>query len=72
MYNTPMMDLNQPEDSDDPEIGELKAWLSRASGECLAYLKGATEALLFVQENHGFPSDFDTLGFEKRGAGLGL
>ena len=67
MYNTSMMYLTQPDDSDDTDIRELKVWLSRVSGEYLVCLKGALKALLFIQENHCLPSDLDTLGFEKRG-----
>ena len=67
MYNTPMMDFSQQADLDDPDISELKSQLSKISGECLAYLKGAAEALLFVQENHGLPSEMDKFRLEKGG-----
>jgi len=36
-----------------PEITLLREWLPRISGEKRAYIKGASEALLYMQENQG-------------------
>ena len=67
-----MVDSKTTQEFDDPEISQLKEWLSMVSGEYLAYLKGASKALLYVQETDGIPSDFDTPGFEEHGADLRL
>ena len=42
-------------DHDDQEIELLEAWLPMLSAKERAYLKGATEALLYVQEDTDVP-----------------
>ena len=59
-----MMNHEPQKENDEPEISQLKEWLSRVNGEYLAYLKGATKALLYVQETQGQTMDPDSLGFE--------
>ena len=66
MYNTSMMDFLEQNNSEDPEIGELKLWLSNASEDYLAYLKRAMKALLFIQKSESLPPEVDTLGYDKR------
>ena len=64
-YNSSMMN-HEPQQSvcpEEPEISQLKEWLSKVDGEYLAYLKGASKALLYVQETQG-QADPTTLGFE--------
>jgi len=46
-----MLENNQQSEFDEPEIRLLKEWLPRIKGEDLAYIKGASKALLYVQEN---------------------
>ena len=58
-----MLDSEQGTEYDEPEIGQLKEWLSKVSGEYRAYLKGASTALLFVQEIRD-PACFSSLGFK--------
>ena len=41
--------------ADDQEIELLEKWLPVISARERAYLKGATEALLYVQEGDGVP-----------------
>jgi len=36
---------------EEQEIGLLREFLPKISGECRAYIKGATEALLYAQED---------------------
>ena len=67
-----MVESKSMAEFEDPEIGQLKEWLSKVSGDNRAYLKGASKALLYVQEINGLPSDLDTPGFEKRGADFRL
>jgi len=50
-----MLGLKQetiPEETlqEEQEIGLLKEWLPKISGECRAFLKGASQALLYAQE----------------------
>ena len=45
-----MVDSEQYKECEEPEISQLKELLSKVSGEYRAYLKGASEALLYVQE----------------------
>jgi len=45
-----MMDLKQETEQEEPEIGLLKEWLPKISGESRAYIKGASKALLYAQE----------------------
>ena len=44
------MDLKQETEQEEPEIGLLKEWLPKISGESRAYIKGASKALLYAQE----------------------
>jgi hypothetical protein len=48
-------------DHDDQEIALLEEWLPLLSAQKRAYLKGATEALLYAQGD-GFPPDTDGTG----------
>jgi hypothetical protein len=48
-----MLEIEQQTDREDPEIMLLKEWLPKISGECRAYIKGASKALLFAQESSG-------------------
>jgi len=45
-----MSDLKQETEQEEQDIGLLKAWLPKMSGEKRAYIKGASEALLYAQE----------------------
>jgi len=47
-----MMDINIPVDQDDQEIALLEKWLPSLSVKERAYFKGATEALLYAQEDY--------------------
>ena len=49
------METVVPIDRDNREIELLEAWLPMLSAKERAYLKGATEALLFVQEDTDVP-----------------
>ena len=53
------MDIEQPVEYEDPEISLLKEWLPKIKGEKLAYIKGASKALLYVQENQNTLLDTD-------------
>jgi len=55
---------HEPQNDDELEISQLKEWLSKVDREYLAYLKGASEALLYVQENQSHTLDPGSLGFE--------
>ena len=57
-----MMNQEHTKQNDEPEISQLREWLSKVNGEYLAYLKGASEALLYVQESQAL--DPKGLGFE--------
>jgi hypothetical protein len=46
-----MLYLEQETVQEEQEIGLLKEWLPRISGECRAYIKGAAKALLYAQED---------------------
>ena len=46
-----MMYLEQEKTQEEQEIGLLREWLPKIDGECRAYIKGATEALLYAQED---------------------
>ena len=48
-----MIQSRQENDPEEPETELLKEWLSRISSESRAYIKGATEALIHVQEISG-------------------
>ena len=43
----------------EPDINELKEWLLKISGEYRAYIKGASEALIYAQENQGIAMETD-------------
>jgi hypothetical protein len=45
-----MMDLKEETEQEEQDIGLLKAWLPRISGRSRAFIKGASEALLYTQE----------------------
>jgi hypothetical protein len=45
-----MMSLRQETLQEEQEIRLLKEWLPRIGGERRAYIKGATKALLYAQE----------------------
>ena len=45
------MEIERQIEPEEPEIALLKEWLSKASRECRAYIKGAVKALLYMQEN---------------------
>jgi hypothetical protein len=45
-----MLDLEQEKTQEEQEIGLLRELLPKISGDCRAYIKGATEALLYAQE----------------------
>ena len=52
-----------------PEINMLKKWLFGMNGECRAYIKGASKALLYVQERpEGLPYPGNA-GFEQQRGG---
>jgi hypothetical protein len=46
-----MVETMQQSEQEEPEIGLLREWLPKISGEYRAYLKGASEALLYAQED---------------------
>jgi hypothetical protein len=48
-----MMDFIPETDEEEQEIGLLKEWLPKISREHRAYIKGASEALLYAQETPG-------------------
>jgi len=48
-----MMYSKQEAEQEEQDIGLLKAWLPRISGENRAFIKGATKALLYAQEKPG-------------------
>jgi hypothetical protein len=52
-----MMDLIPETDEEEQEIGLLKAWLPKISREHRAYIKGASEALLYAQETPGITAE---------------
>ena len=54
-------EFDEPEICQLPEISQLKEWLSSVSGEYRAYLKGASKALLYVQEIQDQTLDYDSL-----------
>jgi hypothetical protein len=45
-----MVSINQQTIKDGSEISLLREWLPKISGECRAFIKGSTQALLYVQE----------------------
>ena len=61
-----MVAMRQQPEYEELEIGLLKEWLPRISREYRAYIKGASKALLYVQEIHGVSLFPDDLGFEKQ------
>ena len=63
MYIITMMNQEPQKDYDEPEISQLKEWLSKVNGEDLAYLKGASKALLYAQENQGHILDPDNYDY---------
>jgi hypothetical protein len=48
-----MAETMQQSEREEAEIELLREWLPKISGENRAYLKGASEALLYVQEGMG-------------------
>jgi len=54
------METEQYIECEEPEISLLREWLPRISSEYRAYIKGASQALLYVQEIQGlstYPCD---------------
>jgi hypothetical protein len=41
-------------EQEEPEIGQLREWLPKLSGESRAYIRGASQALLYAQEGFDF------------------
>ena len=60
VYNTSMLENNMQTDHDDQEIALLEEWLPSLSTRERAYIKGATEALLYAQGDE-LPLDTDVL-----------
>ncbi|MCL2444104.1 MAG: hypothetical protein FWD13_11680 [Treponema sp.] len=54
----------QQAEYDELDINTLKEWLLKVNGECRAYIKGASEALIYAQENQGLSMFSDKVGFE--------
>jgi len=50
-----MLELEQERESEDPEIELLKEWLPKIGAENRAFIKGASQALIYVQKNQGTP-----------------
>ena len=50
-----MMEVEKQAEYEEPEINLLREWLPRINGEYRAYIKGASKALLYVQEIQGLP-----------------
>jgi hypothetical protein len=48
-----MEEKERQAEQEELEIGLLREWLSKIDGERRAYIKGASEALLYVQEGRG-------------------
>ena len=48
-----MIQSRQENDPEEPEPEVFKEWLSRISSESRAYIKGASEALIYIQEISG-------------------
>jgi hypothetical protein len=45
-----MLDIKRQTEQEEAEIGLLREWLPKISGEYRAYIKGALKALLYAQE----------------------
>jgi hypothetical protein len=54
-----MMSIKQETVLEEPDIKLLKEWLPKVSGERLAYIKGASLALLYAQEGPEKMADED-------------
>ena len=50
IYYVTMLHSKQEIATEEQEIGLLKEWLPKISGKDRAYIKGATQALLYAQE----------------------
>jgi len=61
-----MVESEQCTDCEDPDISQLKEWLSNVNGEYRAYIKGALKALLFVQEVQNLVIDSHGPGFRSQ------
>jgi hypothetical protein len=61
-----MVVSEQYKECEEPEISQLKELLSKVGGEHLAYLRGASKALLYVQELQGL-TDAGSFTFEDQG-----
>jgi hypothetical protein len=46
-----MLDIGQQIEQEDEEIGLLREWLPKIGLGSRAYIRGASQALLYVQEN---------------------
>ena len=64
-----MLDLEHKTGHEEPEISLLREWLPKISSENRAYIKGASEAFLHVQENSFLPPDFANSCMKKRNVG---
>ena len=56
-YNITMLDWLNQRECEETEIILFQEWLPRMNRENRAYLKGALQALLYVQESHYSQSD---------------
>ena len=61
-----MVDSEQCTECEEPDISQMKEWLSKIGTEYRAYVKGALKALLFVQEIPNLTLDSHSLGFGSR------
>ena len=52
-----MKEIEQQSENEDQEISLLRELLPKVSGENRAFIKGATQALLYAQENQTLPVD---------------
>ena len=52
-----MTKVELDQQSEEREIEQLKAWLPQLSGKERAFIKGASKALLYVQETQDLLSD---------------
>jgi hypothetical protein len=52
-----MLDIEQQIEQEDAEIGLLREWLPKIGLGSRAYIKGASQALLYVQENECLNTD---------------
>jgi len=65
-----MLECSQETDVEEPDIKVLREWLPKISGECRAYIKGATKALLYAQEDTHTEMSVTVLGECKKWTGI--